>query len=106
VASRHPLWERRLREGDGESVLDRGPVLDHHHEALGVTAMDGEPDVILKMPSDSYAPFLMTLCISAFFAGLLVHWWWLAGAAVGIGIIVGIIWLWPRVEEGGERAIA
>jgi cytochrome c oxidase subunit I len=106
VASRHPLWERRLREGDGESVLDRGPVLDHHHEALGVTAMDGEPDVILKMPSDSYAPFLMTLCISAFFAGLLVHWWWLAGAAVGIGIIVGIIWLWPRIEEGGERAIA
>ena len=105
VASRHPLWERRLGEGEGRSVLDRGPTLDQHHEALGVTAMDGEPDVILKMPGDSYMPFLMMLCISAFFAGLLIHWWWLAGAAVGSGVLTGIGWLWPRVIEGGERAI-
>jgi hypothetical protein len=47
----------------------------------------------------------MMLCISAFFAGLLVHWWWLAGAAAGTGMLVGIVWLWPRIEEGGERAI-
>ena len=105
VASRHPLWEARLDEGDGESVLDRGLLLDHHHETLGTTVMDGEPDVILKMPSDSYSPFLMMLCISAFFAGLLVHWWWLAGAAVAAGIIVALGWLWPRPVEGGERAI-
>jgi cytochrome c oxidase subunit I len=105
VASRHPLWEARLDEGDGRSVLDRGPALDHHHETLGVSAMDGEPDVILKMPGESYAPFLTTLCISAFFTGLLVHWWWLAAAAVAVGIGVAIVWLWPRVVEGGERAV-
>jgi hypothetical protein len=104
VASRHPLWEKRLDEGDGHSVLDRGVLLDHHHETLGTTAMDGEPDVILKMPGDSYAPFLMMLCISAFFAGLLVHWWWLAAAAAGCGVLVGIGWLWPRVVAG-ERAM-
>jgi cytochrome c oxidase subunit I+III len=105
VASRHPLWEERLDEGDGKSVLERGLPLDDHHETLGTTAMDGEPDVILKMPSDSYSPFLMMLCIAAFFSGLLVHWWWLAGFAVLAGIVVGIFWLWPRVVEGGERAI-
>ncbi|HZD88576.1 MAG TPA: cbb3-type cytochrome c oxidase subunit I, partial [Pseudolabrys sp.] len=104
VASRHPLWEERLREGDGRSVLERGLLLDHHHETLAVSAMDGEPDVILKMPSDSYMPFLMTLCISAFFTGLLVHWWWLAGAGAGLGIISGIAWFWP-LEEAGQRRI-
>ena len=104
VASRHPLWEQRLGEGDGTSVLERGLVLDHEHETLGVTAMDAEPDVILKMPGESYAPFLMTLCLSALFTGLLAHIWALAGAGVFLGIIVGIFWLWP-LEEAGERAI-
>jgi hypothetical protein len=105
VASRHPLWEERLDEGDGKSVLDRGLPLDAHHETLGTSAMDGEPDIILKMPSDSYAPFLMTLCISAFFSGLLIHWWWLVALAVLTGVSVGIVWLWPRVVEGGDRAL-
>ncbi|HEY7298376.1 MAG TPA: cytochrome c oxidase subunit I [Xanthobacteraceae bacterium] len=104
VASRHPLWEKRLGEGAGESILDRGPVLDDHHETMGVTAIDGEPDVILKMPSESYMPFVVMLCLSAFFTGLLVHIWALAGAAVGVGILAVIAWLWPR-EEAGEVAI-
>jgi cytochrome c oxidase subunit I len=104
VASRHPLWEKRLDEGDGESVLNRGLLLDHHHETLGVSAIDGEPDVILKMPGESYMPLAMTLCLSAFFSGLLVHWWWLAAAAAGLGVIVGITWLWPRAIAG-EKAV-
>jgi cytochrome c oxidase subunit 1/cytochrome c oxidase subunit I+III len=103
VASRHPLWEERLGEGAGESVLERGLVLDHHHETLGVSAMDGEPDVILKMPSESYSPLIMTLCLSALFAGLLVHMWLLAGIAGAIGLLTGIAWLWP-LSEAGERA--
>jgi len=103
VASRHPLWEDRLPERAGRSVLDRGLVLDEHHETVGVTALDGEPDVILKMPGESYMPFLMTLCLSALFAGLLIHLWWLAAAGAALGIIAGIAWLWP-LSEAGERA--
>src|SRR6185437_4678725 len=80
VASRHPLWEKRLKEGDGESVLERGAVLDHHHETFGVTAMDGEPEVILKMPSESYMPLLTTCALSVLFAGLVSRSWWCAGA--------------------------
>jgi len=103
VASRHPLWEDSLQESAGRSVLDRGLVLDEHHETVGVTALDGEPDVILKMPGESYMPFLMTLCLSALFAGLLVHLWWLATAGAVLGIVSGIGWLWP-LSEAGERA--
>ena len=100
VASRHPLWEERLQEGDGQSVIDRGVVLDHQHETLAVSALDGEPDLILKMPSESYLPFLLTLCIAAFFAGLISELWWLAAAGVIVGIGVALAWLWPRSEVG------
>jgi cytochrome c oxidase subunit 1/cytochrome c oxidase subunit I+III len=100
------LWEDQLpNEAHGRSVIERGVVLDDHHETLGVTTLDGEPEIIFKMPSESYMPFALMLCLSAFFAGLLVHIWGLAAAAVGLGVIVVIAWLWPRAEAG-EKAIA
>ena len=105
VASRHPLWEERLGEGDGKNLLSIAAlVLDHHHETLGVTPLDGEPDVILKMPSESYMPLRHDAVLAALFAGLLVHIWALAGAAAALGLVAGIAWLWP-LEEAGERAI-
>ena len=36
-------------------------MLDHGKETIGTSALDGEPDVILKMPEDSHAPLLLTL---------------------------------------------
>ena len=78
VASRHPLWEDRLGESAARSSIGQGPVLDHGRETLATTPLDGEPDLILKMPEDSYAPFVLTVAITGGFTGLLVHWWWLA----------------------------
>jgi cytochrome c oxidase subunit I len=104
VASRHPLWEKRLQEGAGESVTERGLVLDDHHETLGVSPLDGEPDIILKMPGESYMPLAVTLCLSALFAGLMAHIWGLAAAAILLGAIAVIAWLWPRAEAG-EKAL-
>ena len=105
VASRHPLWESRLNEAHGQSVIERGVVLDEHHETLGVSSIDAEPEIIFKMPSESYMPFVLMLCLAAFFAGLLAHIWALVAVAAGLGVIVVIAWLWPRAEAG-ERAIA
>jgi cytochrome c oxidase subunit I len=105
VASRHPLWEDRLpQEAHGRSVIERGVVLDDDHETLGVTSIDAEPEIIFKMPSESYMPFAMMLCLSALFAALLAHIWGLAAAAAVLGTIVVIAWLWPRAEAG-EQAI-
>ncbi|HZT86451.1 MAG TPA: cytochrome c oxidase subunit I [Stellaceae bacterium] len=104
VASRHPLWEERLQEAEGTSVVDRGLVLDHHHETLAVTALDGEPDVILKMPTESYLPLLVTLCISIFFAGLVSTLWWLAAVGAVLGIALCVAWLWP-LPEVGQREV-
>jgi len=101
VASRHPLWEDRLEEPEGEkSHVGAGLVLDHGREAIGTTALDAQPDIILKMPGDSYAPLLLALSATAIFVGLLTHLWWLAGmAAVCTGAAV-LVWLWPETALG------
>ena len=52
VASRHPLWEDRLEEGIGRSSVGRGLLLDHGKETVGTSLLDGEPDIVLKMPHD------------------------------------------------------
>jgi cytochrome c oxidase subunit 1/cytochrome c oxidase subunit I+III len=100
VASRHPLWEDRLEDSPDSSSIETGATLDNDKEAIGVTALDAEPDVILKMPHDSALPFVLSLCLAAFFAGLALLSWWLTLAGLGAGTIAAIAWLWPRAELG------
>ena len=44
------------------------------------------PKIILKMPEDFILPLLCALALTLAFAGLLVHLWWLAGAAAIAGL--------------------
>jgi cytochrome c oxidase subunit I len=99
VGSRHPLWEDRLEEGTGRTVLD-GPVLDEGRDTFGTTPLDAQPDEILRMPEDTAWPFLLSLSILAICYGLLFGLLWLeiAGAAALFVCIVG--WLWPSNEPG------
>jgi cytochrome c oxidase subunit 1/cytochrome c oxidase subunit I+III len=103
VASRHPLWEDRLDEGMGNSVLDEGPVLTRGKEALGVSALDAEPDIILKMPEDTLLPLLLTIALTVGFAGLLFVDWTVAGLATLAVAALIAAWLWPR-RRLGQRA--
>ncbi len=103
VASRHPLWEDRLDEGIGRSSVGRGMVLDHDKETVGTSLLDAEPDVVLKMPHDSFAPFLLTLALSLLFTGALLHWWWLAASGAGLAALVLLVWMWPRRSLGQTR---
>ena len=99
IASRHPLWEERL-SGKMRSQLEVGYVLNRGREALGTSALDGDPDVILKMPEDSYAPFWLGVASLVFFTGLALTAWWLAGIGL-LGCAAAIVvWLWPRRELG------
>ena len=87
-------------EAEVRSSVLEGMVLDHGRETIGTTPLDGEPDVILKMPEDSFAPFLLTLGMIAGFVGLLLHLWWLAGAGVAVVLLAMAAWLWPRRKLG------
>src|SRR3954466_4832383 len=98
VATRHPLWEDRMEEGPERSNLHEGMLLDHGRETIGTTALDSEPDVILRMPGDSYLPFLCTVAMTILVFGGLYHLWWLIGAATLLILVISIAWLWPRAS--------
>jgi len=96
IASRHPLWEDRLDEGAGRSSLERGYLLMEGRETIGTTPLDAIPDIILKMPEDSYTPFFVGLFSALAFTGLLLHW---GGFTVLMALACSlslIVWMWPR----------
>ncbi len=97
VGSRHPLWEARMGQGS-RSRLHEGYILDRGREALGTTWLDAQPDVILKMPSDSYAPLLLGLSSALLFVALLLHAWVYAGLMVAACAACMLAWLWPQRE--------
>ena len=96
IASRHPLWEDRLQEGSGRSMLDRGFVLDDGKETLATTVIDAEPDVILKMPDDSPWPFITTIVMCGLFTGMLLQAIWLAAGSGALVLLCLLFWLWPK----------
>jgi cytochrome c oxidase subunit 1/cytochrome c oxidase subunit I+III len=98
VASRHPLWEDRLKDVEGRSRLDEGYTLLHGRETIGTTMLDAEPNIILTMPKDSFAPFFLALGAMAIFTGLLLHVWALTGVGVLVTAGAIIAWLWPAEE--------
>jgi cytochrome c oxidase subunit I len=100
IVSRHPLWEDRLDETPERSVLTTGLLLDRGRETIGTTPLDADPDLILKMPADSYAPFTLTIGLCLLFVALLLHAWWLAAAGSMVGIAAIIVWLWPERSLG------
>jgi cytochrome c oxidase subunit 1/cytochrome c oxidase subunit I+III len=97
VARRHPLWEEELGEGEDRSSTNaRGFLLDHGRETLGTTTLDAEPDVILKMPGESFMPLLLSLALTAFTTGLLLKLWILFGIGGAVALLAAITWLWPQ----------
>jgi len=96
IASRHPLWEEALDEERARSSLTRGMMLDEGKETIATTPMDAEPERIVKMPGDSYAPFALTLASLMLIVSLLFQQrvaGTIALAAVGAALL---FWLWPR----------
>jgi cytochrome c oxidase subunit I+III len=100
VVSRHPLWEDRLQETDQRSSVAQGMLLAEGRETIATTPFDGQPDLILKMPGDSYAPFLLTVALTIGFVALLLHLWWVAVASAVLTIVAILVWLWPERRLG------
>jgi len=107
VASRHPLWESRLKESEERSVIgdkaSDGMVLDKGKETIGVTPLDAEPNVVLKMPGDSILPFLLALGMAVLFFGLLSQAVWLMVTGVLCEIAILIVWLTPKPHPADEE---
>ena len=103
VASRHPLWEDRLNETTDRSTIHYGLVLDESKETVGISVLDAEPDVILKMPGDTLLPLLAALGMMAIFCGMLfTNYWVIAAGAIWIALVL-LVWLMPRDHASMER---
>lgn len=98
VASRHPLWERRLGEESAGSSLDRGMLLDSGKETIATSALDGVPDMILEMPKDSFAPFILAVGTAVLFVGLLLKSWVVIAPGVAVSAVALLMWLWPQPD--------
>ena len=98
VASRHPLWEEALGDVEDRSVLHEGFLLDEGKETLAVTPLDGEPDVIVKMPGDSLLPLALALTLLVLFAGVLIGSAWTAGLGGIATFVVLTLWFRPNPE--------
>ena len=98
VASRYPLWEDELCEEPSRSSIDRGYLLERGKETVTTTPMDGAPDLIVKMPEDTFAPVSLATATLVIFVGLLLKEW--PAVVIGlIGVTVSlIVWMWPRRE--------
>ena len=102
VGSLHPLWESRLDEQGGRSILEEGPVLDHEHEIPGTTVLDAEADVILKQPHPTLAPLILALLIAGAFVGMLLTIWWVSLGCMCAMVPALFYWFWPRHATGWE----
>lgn len=105
VASRHPLWEDRLEEGQTRSRLNEGLPLAEGRESFGSTALDAEPNVILKMPDDSLTPLWLALGLTVLFAALALHGWTVAVLSGLASLAALIVWLWPE-RKLGQRTLS
>jgi heme/copper-type cytochrome/quinol oxidase subunit 1 len=107
VASRYPLWEGRLKESDERSIIgDAAPdgmVLDRGKETIGVTPLDAEPNVVLKMPGDSILPFLLSIGMILLFFGMLGQMIWLMVLGAVCEIVILALWLTPKPHAAEER---
>lgn len=100
VRSRDPLWAADA------GVPRPGYLLHRGREALGVTPLAGEPDVILKMPEDAYSPFVLGVAATFVFVGMLLHsvaLTALAGMACALALLA---WMWPQRALGQREPFA
>ncbi len=104
VASRYPLWEDMMDEGPERSSVGTGMLLDQGRETVGSSVLDAEPDVILRMPGDSYLPFLLSVTLTAVFVSLLLHSGWGLGVTVLGTFAASVWWLWPQKALGQIQA--
>jgi len=96
IESRHPLWEDWLNESPARSRLTEGLLLDRGRETLATSPLDAEPNLVLEMPADSFAPFVLTCGLTGAFIAALFHIWWVVGVGLLIVIAALVDWFWPR----------
>jgi cytochrome c oxidase subunit I len=93
VRSRDPLWTELE---DSAAIAE--PTAGVEREIYQTTALAAKPEALIRMPGESYLPFLAALSIALLFVGVLLGVLPLTIAAAVCGFAVFGAWFWPEPE--------
>ena len=102
VSGRHPLWDdpppREAESGGDDATRSMGPPGAFNRETPITSGLVAEADETMKIPGETYLPFVLALGLAVIFMGLLIK-----AALVGIvGLVLAVVglvtWGW-RTEE-------
>jgi cytochrome c oxidase subunit 1/cytochrome c oxidase subunit I+III len=100
VRSAEPVWDQpELRD---EAIRVQELTLAEKHETIGTSILDAEPEILLPMPEESYAPVVTAFGLAVVATGILLSL--LPVIAAGGVLAVGGLLAWFRWEEGGAVA--
>jgi cytochrome c oxidase subunit I len=98
VSSPYPNWDVEDRSADVHD-LDRGArVFEDGHETPATTVRDGFLDEVVEMPPESPWPIVTALCLSVFFALVLLSHYVYSLAFLGAAALVVGVWMWQEPE--------
>jgi cytochrome c oxidase subunit I len=76
VSGRHPLWEeepvRTATSADDPGSRSLGPPGALHRQTPITTGLDADPEETMKIPGETWLPFVLALGLAVIFVGLLV----------------------------------
>ncbi|MEX0732811.1 MAG: cytochrome c oxidase subunit I [Aquisalimonadaceae bacterium] len=104
IGSRHPLQDQPNLEQEmarGEHLL--GTPSPGHRETLGVSAISGDPEYVIRLPGPSWLPLLSGLAMAIFFLAFLAKLYWFSLAGLLLALAVMLRWAWInglRVDSG------
>lgn len=98
VGSRHPLWDagglRFAASGPHPATESLGPPGARARETPVATGVDARPEATMRIPHETYVPFLVALGVAIVFLGLLVEATLVGVVGAVLGTFAILRWTW------------
>ena len=98
VGSRHPLWDagglRFASSGPHPATESLGPPGARARETPVATGVDARPEATMRIPHETYVPFLVALGVAIVVLGLLVEATLVGVVGVVLGTFAILRWTW------------
>ncbi|MDP9071090.1 MAG: cytochrome c oxidase subunit I [Actinomycetota bacterium] len=102
VSGRHPLWDdpppTEAESGGDDATRAMGPPGAFNRETPITSGLVAESDETMKIPGETYLPFVLALGLAVIFVGLLIKAALVGAVGLALAVIGLVTWGW-RTEE-------
>jgi cytochrome c oxidase subunit I len=102
VSGRHPLWDEppptEASSGGDDATRAMGPPGAFNRETPITAGLVAESDETMKIPGETYLPFVLALGLAVIFMGLLIKAVLVGAVGLGLAVVGLVAWGW-RTEE-------